>query len=231
MIAIAIFGITGTANAALLSFGSRGVDVSDIQIALVERGFDIPAISSGRATPGYFGEQTRNAVSRYQASLGLQATGMIESDAFDSDSLTLGAVSGPDVNFRIFLNRGVTSGGRLATSSSKSTYTTDEKDFRTTPTYLDWTPNLNTTISISATSTHAYIPNIGDVARIVFRNASSTAASAITFAALNANVDLQFVEATGGDLVLNGLDFAEIILVREDTFKTTVLFQEFIEAD
>jgi len=143
----------------------------------------------------------------------------------------LGAVSGPNVDFHMFLGGGFTAGGRMATTSTAATYTTIQKDFAGLPTYLDWTPNVNTTITLNATSTHGYVPNVGDVATVYLRNASSTAASTITLAAENASVDLQMSEATGGDLILNGLDWAKLTFIREAVYTTTVIFDEFTEAD
>lgn len=143
----------------------------------------------------------------------------------------LGAASGPDVNFRSFFNSGLTQGGRLATTSTAVTYTTRVNDFVDTPSVILWTPNINTTISLSSTSTLNYVPHIGDVATVRLLNASTTAASSITLAAVDANLDLQFTEATGGDLVLNGLDWAELTIIRQSAYKVSVLFNEFTEAD
>jgi hypothetical protein len=140
-------------------------------------------------------------------------------------------VATPDVYVRTFFNAGLTQGGRLATTSTAATYTTIRKDFGTLPSVLSWTPNLNTTVSLSSTSTLAYVPHIGDVAKVYVLNASSTALSSITFAAVDANLDLQFAEATGGDLVLNGLDWAELTIIRQSAYKVTVIFNEFTEAD
>lgn len=144
---------------------------------------------------------------------------------------TLGATPGPDFQKHVFFNQGVTVGGRVATTTTAATYTTSATDFKGLQTYWDVTPNVNTTISLSATSTYGLVPNTGDMARVMVRNASSTAASSITFAALNGNVDLQFAEATGGDLILNGLDWAELIIIRESPTLVSVIFNEFTEAD
>jgi len=144
----------------------------------------------------------------------------------------LGAVSGPNVFDHMFFNAGTTSGGITSTTTGEiSAYTTAAKDFAGMPTTILWTPNLNQTVTITATSTHEFIPNVGDVANIYFENASTTAGATITFAAANANVDLQMAEATGGDLVLNGLDWAKITLIRTSLYKTTVIFDEMTEAD
>lgn len=141
-----------------------------------------------------------------------------------------GAVSGFD-SARAYLNSGMTAGGSAATTSTATAYTLNARDFIGTPSTILWTPNVNTTLSLSATSTFDYVPKVGDVARIMFLNASSTAASSVTFAAVDAGIDLQFSEATGGDLVLNGLDWAELVLIRTSLHKTAVIFDEFTEAD
>lgn len=143
----------------------------------------------------------------------------------------VGALPGPDVFDHAFFYSGITTGGRVATTTSGAAVTTVFKDFQQTPSYIDWLPNVNVTVTLTSTSTQALVPKVGDVARVLVRNASTTAASTITFAAANANLDLQFSEATGGDLVLNGLDWAELILIRESDYLVTVIFNEFTEAD
>jgi hypothetical protein len=148
----------------------------------------------------------------------------------EPSSNILGAVSGPFVFYRTFFNSGLTVGGRVATTSTATTYTTNARDFNDTPTVVQWTPNINTTVSISATSTFGYIPKVGDVANIYLRNASSTPTSSITLAAVDSGVDLQTNES-GGDLVLNGLDWVKLTLIRTATNTVTVIFDEFIEAD
>lgn len=78
VIALLAFGFASTAHA--FSIGQRGGEVADLQITLIEAGFDIPAITSGAAQLGYFGVQTQRALTAYEAS---KAT----------SGLTLGAVS------------------------------------------------------------------------------------------------------------------------------------------
>jgi len=60
-----------------LSVGSTGADVTALQNWLIAEGFSIPAISSGAASPGYFGSQTQGAVEKYQASVGIPNTGFV----------------------------------------------------------------------------------------------------------------------------------------------------------
>lgn len=79
-----ILGSAGSAQAVAgytfsnyLTIGSTGADVSALQTFLIAGGFDIPAISSGAAAKGYFGQQTKMAVIKYQASVTLPNTGFV----------------------------------------------------------------------------------------------------------------------------------------------------------
>ncbi len=58
-----------------MTLGSRGQEVVNIQSLLISKGYDIPAISSGAAQKGYFGQQTREALARYQQANGIPGTG------------------------------------------------------------------------------------------------------------------------------------------------------------
>lgn len=74
---VALVG-AASANAAFtrnLTVGSTGTDVAELQTWLISKGFSIPSISSGAATTGYFGQQTKMAVAAYQASVGLPNQG------------------------------------------------------------------------------------------------------------------------------------------------------------
>ena len=51
-----------------LYLGSTGSAVSNLQTWLMNNGFDIPAISSGRTGTGYYGSQTISAIAQYRAS-------------------------------------------------------------------------------------------------------------------------------------------------------------------
>ncbi|MDE1966584.1 MAG: peptidoglycan-binding protein [Patescibacteria group bacterium] len=61
-----------------LGIGSSGQDVSTLQTWLILSGFDIPYISHGWTAKGYFGTQTARALSQYQTSVGLPATGVVD---------------------------------------------------------------------------------------------------------------------------------------------------------
>ncbi len=130
-----------------------------------------------------------------------------------------------------FYNNITVGGVVMSTTSLVSTYTPTALELSKAPKIISWLPNVNTTLSISASSTRSYIPNVGDTAEFYVRNASTTAAATITFAAADTGVDLQFAEATGGDLVLSGLDWAKVTLIRTSTHLVTVIFDEMTEAD
>ncbi|MDB5259485.1 MAG: hypothetical protein JWO73_693 [Candidatus Taylorbacteria bacterium] len=60
-----------------LSIGSNNPEVALLQTMLISKGFSIPAIQAGIIPKGYFGQQTKAAVMRYQSSLGLAPTGFV----------------------------------------------------------------------------------------------------------------------------------------------------------
>jgi len=49
-----------------LQVGDQGNEVALLQTALIEAGYDIPAITSGKAVKGYYGVQTQSAVFEFQ---------------------------------------------------------------------------------------------------------------------------------------------------------------------
>lgn len=169
--------------------------------------------------------------------IGLLVLGLVVVIAFQFNRepvrvLVPGSSSGTEHSFREFFSGGLTAGGAVvATTSTATSYTTVAKDWPTEGTVLSWLPNVNTTVSLSSTSTLPLVPRVGDTANIYFRNASTTAASSITFAAVDANADLQFAEATGGDLVLNGLDWMKITLIHTSQYQVAFILDEMTEAD
>ena len=120
-------------------------------------------------------------------------------------------------------------GTNTATSSTAATYTLLQAEL-TGKGVIQWTPNVNTTVTLPATSTlTTLVPNSGDIQSFWFYNASSTAAATITIAA-GTGIDLQKNEDTA-DLAINGLDWAELIFIRQADTDVTVIMSEFIEAD
>lgn len=55
-----------TPNLSNLAPGASGADVASLQKFLMSLGYNIPAIQSGEAQPGYFGPQTKQALSQFQ---------------------------------------------------------------------------------------------------------------------------------------------------------------------
>ena len=93
----ALFSFGALANAQNYSFsndltlGSSGSDVVNLQSWLMSNGYDIPAVSSGVTTKGYFGAQTKAALAKYQAWIGLPSFGFF-------GSLTRARISGATQN-------------------------------------------------------------------------------------------------------------------------------------
>ena len=143
---------------------------------------------------------------------------------------TFGALSGPEVTSYMRVHGHFTQGGgSTATSSTAATYTLTRAEIVDTG-VIQWTPNVNTTVTLMASSTLTdMIPNAGDRRSIWLHNASSTAAATITLAA-GTGIDLQKNEDSA-DLAINGLDWAELIFIRQADTDITVILNEFIEAD
>lgn len=87
-----------------LSAGVSGDDVTALQTWLISSGFDIPAISSNSAMKGYFGSQTRQALMKYQLSIGLPNTGYFGPmtrgrihDSYRGNSLVVTSPNGGEV--------------------------------------------------------------------------------------------------------------------------------------
>jgi len=88
----------------------------------------------------------------------------------------VGASAGPTVYDHQYFLAGITTGGTVATTSGLiGTYSTLEADFARTPSIISWTPNKLLTVSLNATSTFPYVPNVGDVAQVLVYNATTTA--------------------------------------------------------
>jgi len=58
-----------------LIMGSSGQDVVNLQTWLISNGYDIPAVSSGAASKGYFGSQTKMALINFQRAVNFPAFG------------------------------------------------------------------------------------------------------------------------------------------------------------
>ena len=88
---ISVFSLLGFVSAASLAsaqnyafnsdltLGSQGTDVANLQSFLISNGYNIPAISSGAQSKGYFGNQTQAALAAYQRSIGIASSGYFDS--------------------------------------------------------------------------------------------------------------------------------------------------------
>lgn len=125
----------------------------------------------------------------------------------------------------------LTQGGGENSTTTPASMTLAYADFDT-ENFIDMTPTIgNITITLPATSTMSeMIPKTGDMREIILRNATTTAATTITIAA-GTGIDLQLLETTGADLVLEGLDVATLQFIRKADTDILVLWKEYIEAD
>lgn len=174
VIMIAIFGIIGTADAYYI--GQTGGEVADLQITLLEAGYDIPALSSGVAQPGYFGVQTQRALAKYEA----------------SKPRTFGALSSPTVYEPVELNGG-SKFGSVNSTSTPASMTLRLSDVMNYDTVIVRPTGAaaSKTLTFFASSTAAnWLPKAGDTQRTCFLNATTSAAATIVFAA-GAGIDLQ----------------------------------------
>jgi len=148
------------------------------------------------------------------------------------ENVDLGGASPYKTN-RQFLTAGYQSGGdRIATSSTEATFTLTSKFFKGNITYIDWNAGLNTTLTTMATSSMGFmgIPNAGDERSYWFRSATTTAATTITLAA-GTGVDIQYGDATGDDLVIDGLDLAKLTFIRKADSDVLLLMTKYTEGD
>ncbi|GIW65899.1 MAG: hypothetical protein KatS3mg094_418 [Candidatus Parcubacteria bacterium] len=72
-----------------VSFGQRGSAVANLQACLMEAGYDIPAISGGQASYGYYGQQTADAVLRFYEDNGVSAGVRLRGRNFGSQGVSL----------------------------------------------------------------------------------------------------------------------------------------------
>ena len=136
----------------------------------------------------------------------------------------VGGASGP-VNYdHNFFLAGLTSGGYVATSSTAATYTTEEKDFRQTPSVISWLVNVPITVTITATSTFPYVPNDGDVASVVIKNATTTAGS-ITLAE-GSGLTIKHSEDDAGDAIAF-TDVSRVTFIRTSSLTVTMMLEAF----
>jgi len=144
----------------------------------------------------------------------------------------LGANPGPIKTERQYFLAGYQSGGeRYASSTTNSTETLLASEFDGNVTYIDYTANIDTTLTTMASTTMDFLGyEAGDERSYWFRSATTTDATTITFAA-GTGVDIQFGDATGDDLVIDGLDVAKLTFIRKADDDVLLLMTKYTEGD
>ncbi|MFA6295680.1 MAG: peptidoglycan-binding protein [Candidatus Paceibacterota bacterium] len=130
-----------------INIGKTGMDVVALQDFLIDNGCDIPAISSGRMSKGYFGYLTLRSLTCYQNSQGLPATGFV------------------DIETRAQLNSscsiGISTNGSLIENSNTSNSTSKPAGTSKVNNYISVTPSptpARNRSNTSSTNTKAPTP-------------------------------------------------------------------------
>ena len=132
-----------------LYIGSRGQDVANLQTFLTSRGYSIPSIASGVASPGYYGAQTYQALAQFQSTYGLSPSGSFD-DATRARANSICGTSGTSSGGYVGGSSGSTNGtnalGSLAIVSPNGGETWQTGSYQTirwtspsysVPTYVD----------------------------------------------------------------------------------------------
>lgn len=138
---------------------------------------------------------------------------------------TVGGVSSDDSHK--FFKDGVTVGGNVLATTTGVTltaYTLSAVEMGAET--ININPSVDLTLSLSATNSAQFIPNIGDEYTFTIKNASTTAASSLTLDNVDASVGIALAEATGADLVLAGGNWAKVTLKR--LANTGVIMEVFV---
>jgi hypothetical protein len=140
---------------------------------------------------------------------------VVEGDYIEAANMdALGAVASPEVYNRMYFHAGFQSGGTAyATTSTATAYTLTNTELGGDITYVEWTANMNTTLTTPASTTMPWLGNKpGDMRTYTIYAASSSPASTITLAA-GTGVDLQ--EDEGETVIINGLEVARLTFLRK----------------
>ena len=153
-----------------------------------------------------------------------------EQQAVSVNEGMLGANPGPEKTERQYFLAGYQSGGeKYATSTTAATYTLVNAEFNGNTTYIDWNTGIDTTLTTMASTSMDWLGYFaGDEISYWFRSATTTAATTITFAA-GTGVDIQFGDATGDDLVIDGLDIAKLTFIRKADSDVLLLMTKYTE--
>lgn len=144
----------------------------------------------------------------------------------------IGGSAGPThFEHQQFLQNISVGGDTVATSSTAGTYTltTAELDANRRTNFLSWTVNTDVTLTTMASSAAPFAGMaVGETYDVYFYNASTTAASAATFAA-GSGVDMQ--EDEGGSVVVNGLELAKLTFIKKADTDVVMLVEPYQVGD
>lgn len=168
LVAFAVLVSTSAVNAQTLSVGSSGTEVVKLQTWLINNGYPIPLIEQGKASKGYFGEQTQTAVKIYQEDKGLEVTGAVDSEDY-GNVVKLGAVSQPDFYNEVNLYSGVLYRSTFATTSTGAG-TLTAANIREKTTILSTNAGALTLTLPASTTLTSFLPRAGERAQLLLVN-------------------------------------------------------------
>ena len=149
-----------------------------------------------------------------------------------TNDTNLGAIPGADVFQRMKFHKGYERGGSyLSTTTAISAYTLLASTLAGDMYYMSWTPNLDITLTLPASSTMRNLlgMNPGATREYILYNASTTVASTITLAA-GTGIDLQKNEDTA-NLATAGTSMTKITFIRKVGSDIMVAMEQYDVAD
>lgn len=141
----------------------------------------------------------------------------------------LGALSGPDIYFPVSLNSGVVTGGEYATSTSGAQMPLLAPSIENISTIRATLNVQDATLTFPASSTIGFMRNPGDTRVYWVKNATTTAAMDITFAA---GTGVNFKNATTTKILIGDTDggnAARVTLIRQADTDIDMYLELFVD--
>jgi hypothetical protein len=149
------------------------------------------------------------------------------------EPIQVGANAGPDYFVRQnFFSGFIRGGDKLATTTTAATYTLTAAEIDEDVYYINWLPNISTTVTLPATTTAGFSgivgKEVGMTREYIWYNASTTSGT-ITLAA-GTGIDFQKNEDTA-DLAIPAKGYAKLTFIRKVDSDVAVIMDEWTVAD
>lgn len=142
----------------------------------------------------------------------------------------LGGAAGPEhTELQQFKANFTVGDGAAATSSTASSFTLTRATVDTDVPFVSWNAGANITLTTMASTSAPFVGlRPGEYFEQIWHNATSAAATTITFAA-GTGVDLQ--EDEGGTVIVNGLEMARITYIKKADFDVAMIVEPYQVGD